>query len=288
MNSKWDYKIPSVEYWQEVFRVLKPGAYLLSFGGARTFHRLACAIEDAGFEIRDTIMWIYSSGFPKGLNIGKATELDEWEGWNTNLKPAHEPIIMARKPLDGKIVDNVIKHGTGGINIDECRIDLQGDKTSRTLSKPTGWKCTSEQVGTINDDWQKGRYPANVIHDGNVEFPDNAARFFYCSKTSKKDRDEGLTDLPKKPYSHDDRKAHHESPYQRHNSVAANNHPTVKPNSLMRYLCKLVTPKNGTVLDPFMGSGSTGKAALQEKFNFVGIDINKEYCEIAIKRMQNL
>lgn len=253
------------EVWREALRVLKPGGHLLAFGGSRTYHRLAAAIEDAGFEIRDQIMWIYGSGFPKSHNLDGA-----WSGWGTALKPAHEPICVARKPLAGTVAANMLAHGTGALNIDGCRVGDAG-----------------------------GRWPANVIHDGSAEvlqaFPDakgqqgdlketgrprpsigrfgdmapprahparietetSAARFFYCAKASKSDR--GVENI----------------------------HPTVKPTDLMRYLCRLVTPPGGLVLDPFMGSGSTGKAAILEGFRFVGCELQPEYIEIARARIQH-
>ena len=255
------------ETWELAYKLLKPGGHLLAFSASRNYHRMAVAIEDVGFEIRDQMMWLYGSGFPKSLNIGKGVDKkqgndrevlgtkitnvgmqgnnfkrgsksgevevtkgnSEWEGWGTALKPAHEPIVMARKPLSEKsIADNVLKHGTGGINIDGCRISLEGETP-------------------------RGRFPANVMHDGLQE---DWARYFYCPKTSKSERGEN------------------------------NNHPTVKPQKLMKYLCRLVTPKDGTVLDPFMGSGSTGMAAKDEGFDFIGIEKEKEYFEIAERRIK--
>jgi len=366
------------ETWELAMKLLKPGGHLLAFSASRNYHRMAVAIEDAGFEIRDQLMWLYGSGFPKSLNIGKSidkkggkigksaielktklielvnkcgktrnqidkecgfrasnyltlpkegkkfdawvnilptdekwlkmkevincgddldnifasaerevigkkklgkgvafssegkTEMDitkpktdeakQWEGWGTALKPAHEPIVMARKPLsESSIVDNVLKHGTGGINIDGCRIGL--DENDR-LNK--GGSYSGNRTGSNEDGWftkannrieysePPGRFPANVMHDG---LQDDWARFFYCPKISKCERGED------------------------------NTHPTVKPQELMKYLCRLVTPKSGTVLDPFMGSGSTGMAAKDEGFEFIGIEREKEYFEIAEKRI---
>ena len=349
MNKKWDYDVPSVELWKEVYRVLKHGGHVVSFGGTRTYHRMVVNIEDAGFEIRDQIMWLYGSGFPKSLNIGKAIDKiqgnerevvgeknrgdvqkakekgvgyladvanrnnvkqfgygtetitkgsSEWEGWGTALKPANEPICLARKPLSEKsIAENVLKHGTGGINIDGCRL---GDGAKKWETPKGGiWKTDSDAKSELIDNPQ-GRFPANVIHDGSEEvlqgFPhtgngnggkpynysgkeyDNketsmfngdkpqapsnfndsgsASRFFYCAKASKSDRSDG------------------------------NNHPTVKPTELMRYLCRLITPPNGIVLDPFMGSGSTGKGAILEGFDFVGMELDPEYVEIAKARIE--
>ncbi len=209
--------------WSHMLRVLKPGGHLLAFSGSRTYHRMAVAVEDAGFEIRDQVLWLYGSGFPKSHK--------QADGWGTALKPAHEPVVMARKPFKGSVAANMAKWGTGGINIEGCKV---GD----------------ERVGK----WQNtpGRFPANVMHDGINEL---WSHYFYCAKASKADRGEG------------------------------NNHPTVKPNKLMRYLCRLVTPVGGVILDPFMGSGSTGKAAIQEGFAFMGIDMTAEYFGIAAQRL---
>jgi site-specific DNA-methyltransferase (adenine-specific) len=303
MGKKWDHDVPSVELWRECLRVLKPGGHLLSFGGSRTYHRMAVAIEDAGFEIRDQIMWVYGSGFPKSHNIGKAVDKlqgnpreslgidpalarkdgrkgnslgkqqgqtgevtkgsSPWEGWGTALKPAHEPIVLARKPLsEGTIAANVLKWGTGGLNIDGCRVEFGDESDSRvgTVDKQTGAMGkaafgvkTGEDV-SISTYKEGGRFPANFIHDGiDVEW----SRYFYCAKTSKKERGDG------------------------------NNHPTVKPTKLMSYLCRLVTPPNGVVLDPFMGSGSTGIAAKQEGFDFIGMELDGDYYRIAKARINN-
>jgi site-specific DNA-methyltransferase (adenine-specific) len=304
MGKKWDYDVPSVDIWQECLRVLKPGGHLLSFAGSRTYHRMAVRIEDAGFEIRDQIMWIYGSGFPKSHNIGH--KLEDWEGWGTALKPAHEPIVMARKPFSGTVADNVLEWGTGGINIDGCRIETvtENDPNHR---KPTniqhgsydntknvyGNSFNGRPIENLNP---QGRFPANIILDeeagkildersgfseststktgytaeDNIFFKGlrnkvtvrhndagGASRFFYCPKTSKSDRSEG------------------------------NIHPTVKPTDLMGYLIRLVTPKGGVVLDPFMGSGSTGKGAVREGMVFIGIERESEYFEIAEARIQN-
>lgn len=273
MGNKWDYDVPSEEIWSEVLRVLKPGGHLLSFGGSRTYHRMAVSIEDSGFEIRDQIFWVYSSGFPKSMDISKAIdkklgrkrevighkpgvyavdgndvggfktglkqkkvqveitkssskEAKHFEGWGTTLKPAHEPIVLARRRPIQTVVSNVLEYGTGGINIDESRI---GE-----------------------------RWPANVIHDGSPEATEGmgkASRYFYGSKPSKKDRGEG------------------------------NTHPTVKPTDLMKYLVRLITPAGGIVMDPFMGSGTTGVAAKSEGFSFLGIEREPDYLEIAKARI---
>ena len=233
--------------------VLTPGGYILAFSSSRTYHHLACGIESAGFEVRDQLMWWYGSGFPKSMNIGK--------GGGTALKPAHEPVVMARKPVEGTVADNVLKHGTGGINIDDCRIDLSEGDDPRLGGKGT-WK-TDKMANNVYGDYEGkesgsselGRFPANVMHDG---LEQEWARFFYCPKVSKDERNRGLN---------------------------KNNHPTVKPIELMKYLCRLVTPKGGIVLDPFMGSGSTGMAAKDEGFDFVGIEREEEYFGIAEARI---
>ena len=370
------------ETWELAYKLLKPGGHLLAFSASRNYHRMAVAIEDVGFEIRDQMMWLYGSGFPKSMNVGKAfdkklgnerkvvgmtnqqdirsgnyvgkatdtkeySRIDvpitegnsEWEGWGTALKPAHEPIVMARKPLSEKsIVDNVLKHGTGAINIDECRIEgevkrpdtnpdfrdvakkamaeggqdklnfnqITGAKRKKVVRKPrnesgvwtdgnSGMKAEGTQYADADP---KGRFPANIMHDGSdvVQdiFPDtkagsykgdgsksggiwnkstgkpagreygdegSAARYFYCPKTSKSERN---------------------------NSTVKNNHPTVKPQKLMQYLCRMVTPKGGIVLDMFMGSGSTGMAAKDEGFDFIGIEKEKEYFKIAEARIESV
>jgi len=363
MGKKWDYDVPSVEIWVECIRVLKPGGYLLAFAGTRTQHRMAVNIEDAGFEIRDMIAWVYGSGFPKSHNISKAIEkkngvLEEttstlfnnpggkrdlskrsdygykfepkgdeakqWEGWGTALKPALEPITVARKPLSEKTVaENVLKYGTGGINIDESRVGTEEIKINGGKVFPEGGGCKWKEI----NETRQGRFPANFIHSGEDEvvglFPDtkastksgynfeqsnndntahvinniksgihfgdsgSAARFFYCAKASKSDRNDGLDDFEEKQYSHDGRNKTIENAYQRNKSISANNHPTVKPTKLMQYLVRLVTPKGGTVLDPFMGSGSTGKACVYEGFDFIGIDLDEEYCRIARARIDH-
>ena len=328
------------EVWAvEALRVAKPGAHLLAFGGTRTFHRLTCAIEDAGWEIRDCLGWIYGSGFPKSLNaaVAVARSVDptweigspypeaaiRWQGWGTGLKPAWEPIILTRKPLEGTVAENVQKWGTGALNIDGCRITAQpGD-----YSHPGNDGISPEGRHKYNGGWAHanqmppspaGRWPANLIHDGSEEvvgmFPQvnnqtgdrfkgggfvganmpigyadsgSAARFFYCAKASKEDRDEGLEYQPKKFLATmgDGIGAREHSPKEP-SAWVHNNHPTVKPTALMRYLCRLVTPPGGTVLDPFMGSGSTGKAAVLEGFSFIGIDNVPEYVEIARRRIE--
>ena len=436
MGKKWDYDVPTVEVWAECLRVLKPGGHLLAFAGTRTQHRMAVRIEDAGFEIRDMIAWVYGSGFPKSLDVSKAIdkarddsadilrvttfmadaaerigatratvdaamgtsdmagwwlsrlqhrcqcpkwdqwiqlkqllslsdEMDaevwrlngrkgtpgnereiiaerpasgigqngsaygghaegatqkfdagpatddarQWQGWGTALKPALEPITVARKPLAGTVAANVLEHGTGALNIDGCRVGMS-DRDSAYIAERIGGFNATRSIGgkgaynggeTMDRaeayDASKGRWPANLIHDGSdevlaafpnapgqlatastsdtqragqntygtmsrgstdqeprIELDKSAARFFYCAKASSKDRGEG------------------------------NNHPTVKPTDLMRYLCRLVTPPGGLIVDPFAGSGSTGKAAKLEGFCFIGYELDPQYAAIANAR----
>jgi site-specific DNA-methyltransferase (adenine-specific) len=327
MGNAWDKGVPSVEVWQAAYRVLKPGGYLLAFAGTRTQHRMCSAIEDAGFEIRDMIAWVYGSGFPKSLDVSKAidkaagqvrateyepnyanatfgegfgggkhgavseppvTAAAAWQGWGTALKPALEPITVARKPLIGTVAENVLAHGTGAINVDGCRVDasdgrpLIESKAEASLHAFGNGLNGSRGAGVTTP----GRWPANLIHDGG-DFLGEASRFFYCAKASKKDRNEGCEHIEPKQYSHDGRDTPIDNAYQRNSSSSSNSHPTVKPTDLMRYLCRLVTPPGGTVFDPFMGSGSTGKAALREGFQFVGCEISTEYFEIANARLRS-
>lgn len=380
MGKRWDYDVPSVEVWAECLRVLKPGGHLLAFAGTRTQHRMAVRIEDAGFEVRDMIAWVYGSGFPKSLDVSKALDkldateaqerrrlaftawvrsqgvtsrqIDEatdtnmgghyttaasqpaimtrehleacrhlfrdvpewvereadqrtvesenfkrrevvgvqkgamsgwdadggtkfvdrditlahteaarqWQGWGTALKPALEPITVARKPLAGTVAENVLAHGTGAINVDGCRVGDTVETWPRTRSYAPGQIQPGGKGATqATGDVPAGRWPANLIHDGSDEptgLLGDAARFFYCAKASKVDRGDG------------------------------NTHPTVKPTDLMRYLCRLVTPPGGIVLDPFMGSGSTGKAATMEGFRFIGIERDEGYFSIANARIK--
>lgn len=252
MGKGWDRGVPGEEFWREALRVAKPGAHLLAFGGTRTFHRLTVAIEDAGWEVRDVVCWLYGSGFPKSLNVGR--------GWGTALKPAWEPVIVARKRLDGTVSANVMRYGTGALNIDGCRIGTgEGVVTFDRSPRTTAGQVYD--LGTVIGVRQStlGRWPANLMHDGSpeVEGPlKQVSRFFYCAKASRADREEG------------------------------NTHPTVKPTDLMRYLCRLVTPTDGLVLDPFCGSGSTGKGALLEGFRFVGIDLDPAHIAMAKARCQ--
>lgn len=380
MGKSWDASgiAFNVEVWREALRVIKPGGHLIAFSGSRTYHRMAVAIEDAGFEIRDQIMWVYGSGFPKSHNVSKGidkaagavrevigsrpltgngktlksgfhqpdgsgagetikedvfeftapatAEAKQWDGWGTALKPAHEPMVLARKPLIGTVANNVLTHGTGGLNIDGSRVEgkLDGDP-NRFAKTDGGWAVAELHDAPVVR--SEGRWPANFIHDGSDEvvalFPDtgkstggrigkksmgdvtnvpageyeagdpgygdsgSAARFFYCAKASKRDRNEGLDGFEAKR-DHDGRKdggVGGDNPRNRTNNAKLNHHPTVKPTTLMQYLVRLVTPPNGTVLDPFMGSGSTGKACAYEGFDFIGIDQSAEYVEIAKARI---
>ena len=373
MGKRWDYDVPSVDVWAECLRVLKPGGHLLAFAGTRTQHRMAVRIEDAGFEIRDMIAWVYGSGFPKSLDVSKAldkmagaerevlgkakknggasngrnsasvgyvcetNEYDitapateaarQWQGWGTALKPALEPITVARKPLIGTVAANVLAHGTGGLNIDGCRVGtdlIQGGRAGLS-GESTFNVCTGDKQPP-----HEGRWPANLIHDGSDEvleqFPANrpgmsgggkgkrdasmfgvggvskpehfrcdtgsAARFFYCAKASKKDRDEGLEGFEKRMAASacarvSQLQGEEATCISNTKNPRANVHPTVKPTDLMRYLCRLVTPTGGVVLDPFMGSGSTGKAATIEGFDFIGIEMDENYFNIAKARIED-
>jgi len=368
MGKKWDKALPNPEIWKECLRVLKPGGHMIVFGAPRLYHRLTCQIEDAGFEVRDCLMWVFGSGFPKSLDVSKAIDKEagakrkvvgydasrarpnrlyeggaignvggtgkasdrtdngatitapstpeaiEWDGWGTALKPAYEPILLVRKPLMGTVAANVLKYGTGAINIDECRV---GDFKNTTPSGANRWNASLAEQGYRPNTYQTesktpdspaGRWPANIILDEKagtildaqtgtltsgkpgvrrkphsttamagllgrtgkqeIGFGDTggASRFFYCAKTSKSEREAGLNGAK------DERQ---------------NNHPTVKPISLMKWLVKLITPPGGTVLDPFTGSGSTGCAAVAEGFGFVGCELEEEYVNIAQKRIAN-
>lgn len=418
MGKKWDYDVPSVEFWMEIYRVLKPGGHVLSFGGTRTYHRMVVNIEDAGFEIRDQIQWIYGSGFPKSHNIGKAVDKLEgnerevvgekkaeifdnpilkkqgsmmgspegriigdieitkgtspYEGWGTALKPANEPICVARKPLSEKsVAENVLKWGTGGINIDGCRVGseimkeqirdndggifmnknkvvlpehegrfpaniilecicdevIKGEKgeikktnRQRTLGDTCYGDFKEQSVGGIDNyndkadthtdpncpcrllDEQSGESNSqkgiksnkgSIWNSGNDENiirghsdKGGASRFFYQAKVSKAERNMGLDGFEEKEVSI--QQPHNsKSLEERYEMKTKNNHPTVKPINLMAYLCRLITPEGGIVLDPFMGSGSTGVAAELEGFRFVGMEMDKDYFKIAEARIDS-
>ena len=280
------------ETWELAYKLLKPGGHLLAFSASRNYHRMAVAIEDAGFEIRDQIMWIYGSGFPKSLNLG--------DGWGTALKPAHEPIVMAKKRLEGTNKQNKDKYGTGGINIDGCRVEtnpevddmlreverVQRDENNVWSNKNSGFKNENNNLTGVRED---GRYPANVMHGGLQE---EWAKYFYCPKTSKTEREVGLDDFETKKMGMSGGAQSKGEGYDKAQSIGLNRviekkntHPTVKPVELMRYLCRLVTPKGGVVLDPFMGSGSTGMAAKDEGFDFIGIEKDEEYYKICESRI---
>lgn len=344
MGKSWDSTgiAFSVELWIEYLRVLKPGAHLLAFAGTRLSHRMICAIDDAGFEIRDQIGWIYGSGFPKSKNLSGA-----WEGWGTALKPAWEPICVARKPFKTSVAENVALHGTGALNIEASRVahgeilrvgtgatfdkmhHYEGRKGESSANKSYGKNGSTNFAPTPGPRGgdAKGRWPANIIHDGSAEvmecFPDapgqqcsvgpehgtrptvvcygdygarhdfqprldsgSAARFFYCAKASRKERDEGCDDLP------DSRAGMVSETSGQHITrrdggepkTCKNNHPTVKPVALMRYLCRLVTPSGGMILDAFCGSGTTGRAAMLEGFSSILIDADPHSIEIARRR----
>ena len=400
MGKGWDSSgiAYSVQLWTECLRVLKPGGHLLSFGGTRTFHRVAVAIEDAGFELRDSIAWLYGSGFPKSLDVSKAIdkaagaerevlteivddlfgeqkirkekaasgigqngaafsghaegamqkedtgpatpEAEQWNGWGTALKPAHEPIIVARKPLEGTVANNVLTHGTGALNIDGSRIGTGTGKT-KTVNYPDirgdnfqqGKESYSERGTVQREVVDRGRWPANIILDEHtagllddqsgvskstpaprreVPYTSNsrsggpmvfggsshndsggASRFFYVAKASQRDRNEGLEGLEDTAAATmvdiEADSAGMNSPRAGagRTSGAKNFHPTVKPTALMEYLVKLVTPPNGTVLDPFTGSGSTGKAAILNGFDFIGIEMTEDYLPIIKARLKH-
>ena len=375
MGKKWDCSVPSVEIWAECLRVLKPGGHLLAFAGTRTQHRMAVNIEDAGFEIRDMIAWVYGSGFPKSMDVSKAIDkaagvafdsvpasgvgfmsaegaggynvtknqlvrsgescdaARQWQGWGTALKPALEPITVARKPLIGTVAANVLEHGTGALNIDGCRVGEFHNVTPSGVDRrnaalaEAGYRPSTYQMGEKAPNTPPGRWPANLIHDGSDEvlagFPQSsttgrrsqksqnstvsgtnwlsnnhkstehtdkgsAARFFYCAKANNADRESGLEgfELKESGFKNDSgRGTGGSDPYKK--IMRSNTHPTVKPIDLMRYLCRLVTPPKGIVLDPFMGSGSTGKAAVLEGFSFVGMELDADYFKIAQARVSS-
>ena len=397
MGKRWDYDVPAVEVWAECLRVLKPGGHLLAFAGTRTQHRMAVRIEDAGFDIRDLIAWVYGSGFPKSLDVSKAIDREAgaerevvgekitgnartggawsegcaggqrmvpvtapatpaaraWQGWGTALKPALEPITVARKPLDGTVAENVLAHGTGALNVDGCRVRALDGGYSYPNGpggnvNPTSLGLRSDGTSSLRRETPVesnplGRWPANLIHDGSEEvvglFPEtgpssgsprnngefksvakgrdlphvthghddaggSAARFFYCAKAAGDDRDAGALGLFWRAASTssgweqiaealywalwNENEAARKAKQRPPNVISQGNlHPTVKPTDLMRYLCRLVTPPGGVVLDPFMGSGSTGRGAILEGFRFVGIEREADYLDIARARIDD-
>lgn len=361
MGKQWDYDVPSVELWKECYRVLKPGGYLLSFGSSRTYHRMAVKVEDAGFEIRDQIMWVYGSGFPKSHNVGlsvdkllghpdrghriatasrthpdgtfepngekllpyetKSEEAKPFEGFGTALKPAHEPIVMARKPFKGSVAKNILKWTTGGINIDDCRI---GEELITTNGYGINGFVASENYKPSS---HIGRFPANIIFDEEAgilldeqsgytktksdknykhnktnsdsdifksrgtytprEDEGGASRFFYCPKPSKKEKEEGLENLESKLLSRVNKGGLENDP-KWEPKLRKNTHATVKPVKLMQYLIRLVTPIGGCTIDPYFGSGTSGKSSLREdkNYKFIGIEKENEYFKIAVERCQ--
>lgn len=313
MNKSWDSTGIAFkkETWQNCFEVLKPGGYLLAFGGSRTYHRIACAIEDAGFEIRDCVMYLYGCGFSKSYNIGLAIDKkngvsqNKWQGWGTCLKPAYEPIIVARKPFKGSVVDNIIKYRVGGINIDGCKIG--NEKRTQFSGKSNGRIYSEYSQKNAHFETVEGRLPANVITDGSEEVAkgmpnttstpiaeESAMRYFYSAKASKKDRDEGLDAFEERKTTDGCIRANVETArkFGANSALRKNIHPTCKPTELMQYLVRLVSPKGATILDPFMGSGSTGKAVMFENrerdanYKFIGIELTDEYLPIAQARIE--
>jgi site-specific DNA-methyltransferase (adenine-specific) len=300
MGKSWDNSgiANNVELWEEVLRVLKPGGHMLAFSGTRTYHRMVSAIEDAGFEIRDMINWTYGSGFPKNHDIGKKVE--QYKGFGTALKPSHEPIVLARKPVEGTIADNVLIYGTGAINIDDSRIDTNGEKldVGGRGKHNRGEGYGFQPMGDYEIPEGQGRYPANTILAADEEvaalFPNDNSRYFqqieydpiiYQAKAGKKERNKGLEEFEEEIVN-DGRDKDIDNPYQRGTTLRKNTHPTVKPIKLMEYLVKLITPPGGVVLDPFAGSGTTLIAAKTQGFNYIGIELTPEYVEIAEARLK--
>lgn len=280
MGKDWDKGVPGEVFWREALRVSKPGAHLLAFGGTRTFHRLTCAIEDAGFEVRDCLSWLYGSGFPKSHNLPG--------GLGTALKPGWEPVILARKPFKSTVARNVEARGVGALRIEECRVPAPGESTiwaprlTRTNGVALGALGPSPAGGSDN-----GRWPANVLHDGCLD-DEPWGRYFYSAKASRADRDAGLDSMPVlTPGERSNREEGSEgvTAYAGGRGPARNPHPTVKPTELMRWCCRLIAPPGGIVLDPFCGSGSTGRGAVLEGLGFVGIELDAGYAEIARLRV---
>lgn len=375
MGQEWDAFVPQPLLWRECLRVLKPGGHLLASAATRTDHLMKLGIQLAGFEIRDTLAWVFGSGFPKSHNVAndidkknghgprgraiptasthlpsgkyaeekltsneverykaRSPEGEPWEGWGTGLKPAFEPITLARKPFRGTVATNVLTHGTGALNIDATRVATDWSerpeswKRSGHSAKPEAEKIAAPPGNGI-ECHELGRWPANLLHDGSDEvmdaFPDSrgqqggavrndsggkahqvmgmfrgqenvsresrfdsgsAARFFYCAKASRREREMGLESF-EHGVTTDGRQTPNDTPYQRGKAPRKNTHPTVKPIALMRWLCRLITPPGGIVLDPFSGSGSTGVAAEIEGFRFIGIDLSDEWCAVARARI---
>ena len=350
MGNSWDYNVPDVEKWKEILRVLKPGGHLLSFAGTRTQHRMAVNIEDAGFEIRDMITWVYSQGFPKSYNIGKGIDkirgnerdefenplknkqtsqsagkglsgsknqnltitkgYSEWEGWGTALKPALEPITMARKPLEGTVINNILKWETGGINIDESRVEYENNeesfgKKNKNYNKDGGfgfYDGSKKQQRSIPPN--QGRFPANLIHDGSEEvkkcFPQTSPS---PKKTKSKNSNAPQTNNVYGKYSDKNRVINgyndsgnasryfksiiYQAKASKKERGSSNNHPTLKPVALIEYLIKLVTPKNGLVLDPFAGSMTTAIAAINVDINYLCIEKGENYYNQGLERIKN-
>lgn len=331
MGKSWDSFVPGPSVWREALRVLKPGGHLAAFAGSRTYDLMCLSIRLADFEIRDQLMWLYGSGFPKSLDVSKAidaalgvrreavarstdrrgdgttyglglsgnltsnkavTAAAAWQGWGTALKPAHEPIVLARKPLDGTVANNIMVHGAGALNIDGCRVGddvMQRTKSSGVKVSENG-SMSGGNYSRVAAGEAKGRGPGNVLHDGCL--PEPMDRYYYCAKANKADREAGLqafgvasagavtggraegSDGLNSPRAGAGRKG-----------GGKNIHPTVKPTDLMRWLVRLITPSGGVVLDPFTGSGSTGRAAMLEGVGFVGSEMDADYCRIAEARI---
>ena len=345
MGKGWDHSVPGLAYWSEALRVSKPGAHLLCFGGTRTFHRMACAIEDAGWEIRDCIMWVYGSGFPKSLDVSKAIDkalgaerkvigehpnpagnkaggnslnmsvvgmpekayitepftdqARQWQGWGTALKPAWEPIIVARKPLDGTVANTVLTWGTGALNIDACRVPtdeyIMTNGVSKEVQSRQGIYGRYGEKKTGQTNGQKlGRFPANLVHDGSDEvtalFPDNCGKqaahgvgtYAPANTYTIGVKRDALAPLDE-PGS--DARFFYCAKASKDERGDGNDHPTVKPRALMEWLVKLVTTRDATVLDPFCGSGSTLVAAAGLGRGCIGIERDPHYCEIAERRL---
>ena len=347
MGKSWDSSgiAFDTEMWADIYKLLKPGGHLLAFSGSRTYHRMAVAIEDAGFEIRDMIEWVYGSGFPKSHNVANAvdklggasnrghaissgsqihpttgkkrangellpaykarTEAGQvWEGYGTALKPAHEPCVLARKPIEGTVANNVLKYGTGGLNIDGTRVGTETLVNAPAGNKAGGNSLNMSVIGMPTDAQSTtvtGRFPANLIHDGSDEveavFPNESSRFFYSAKASKSERNAGLEGFKNNKPMYESHRANYENtkgietPYAgagRTGNANQNNHPTVKPLSLTKYLATLIKPPTGgRLLVPFSGSGSEMIGALQAGWEYVeGVELTEEYIPIAEARIK--